>query len=811
MTRFTLTLSTIFLGIAAGIAAPLTPAQALGRAAASTSPTAKTATTSRFTATDLIYTGTFSDRDASPTFYIFSRPGEGFLIAGGDDVAAPVLGYSTTGTFSTTDMPENLRWWLSEYSAAIAAASKASTETTSFPLNAQRPERAPIAPIVKTKWNQNEPYNLLCPTMDNKLTYTGCVATAMAQVMKAHNWPAVGTGEHSYNWGVRTLSMNFAQTPFDWNNMLDSYSSSAYEVQKQAVATLMSACGISVDMNYGLTGSGAYSKDVAPALRKYFKYSVKTTYIPRDYFTLYAWEDYIYGSLKNGAPVYYSGQNTQVGHAFVCDGYDADGYFHFNWGWGGVSDGYFLLMGLDPRSQGIGGSTAGYNLIQGCILNAIPAQPDELGMIVMASIGVGYTISETNTLDVAGRFTNFGAGRRQLQMGVACVNAAGDTTILKANVRSLNGGGTIKNFSVPLPEQKFADGTYTIFPVVNVAVESGTPLWQPVNYSSDDPNVAYLTAENGNYTINMPDLELVTATDVQTPTPFYKGQPFVVSFTLTNPNPTESYDIIYVGLIEGNDLYDYSAPLAVSLRPGESKTVNYQGTFANAALSTYQLAVMTQKGNESLYLINENTPSVTLQNPPSVTAFEVTDFSIQNADAVNCSDMNFNVGVKCTKGYMYWPLTVYIYRTDGRQLFGYQSTDYYLLEANNSKTQVVNLSIPTLVPETDYIALLYNPGGATPGNLKQFTFKVKTNSVSSAEAAIGLNLFPTLIETTATLTSENPVKNVEVYSLDGRRQHVAVDGDPGTMTVNAAELPSGVYLMKVATSGGTATLKFVKK
>lgn len=810
MTRFSLTLLTIGLGVAASIAAPLTPSQALSRAADATTPTAKTAATARFTTTDLIYTGTLSANDPSPAYYIFSRPGEGFLIVGGDDVADPVLGYSTTGTFSVVNMPDNLRWWLSEYSAAIAASRNANGSKT-FPLNAQRPERAPIAPIVKTKWNQDEPYNLLCPTQDDKLTYTGCVATAMAQVMKVHNWPDVGTGEHSYDWGLRTLSMNFAQTPFDWNNMLDTYTSKATDVQNNAVATLMSACGISVNMNYGLSGSGAYSKDVAPALRKYFKYSVKTTYIPRDYFTLTVWEDYIYGSLKNGAPVYYSGQNTQVGHAFVCDGYDADGYFHFNWGWGGVSDGYFRLMGLDPRSQGIGGSTAGYNLVQGCILNAVPAQPDDLGMIIMASLGVSYTVSETNTLDVAGRFTNFGAGRRTIQLGVACVNAAGDTTIFQANKRSLSGGGTVKNYSVPLPEQKLADGTYTILPVVNVLAEGETPLWQPINYNCDDPNVGYLTAENGIYTINMPELELPRATDLQTPTPFYKEQPFVVSFTLNNPNATPSYDMIYVGLIKGNDLYDYSAPLAVALEPGQTQTVNYQGTFANATTDSYQLAIMTLKGN-SLYLLNDTQqPTVTLQPAPATTAFEVTDFSIQNPDAVNSSNMNFDVGVKCTRGYMYWPLTIYIYSTNGRQMFGYQSTDYYLLEANKAKTQIVNLSIPTLVPETDYIALLYNPGGATPGNLRQLTFKVKTNSVSSVEATSGLNLYPTLIETDATLTSENPIKSVDVYSLDGRRQAVTADGDTQSMTINAAELPSGMYLMKVATTKGMATLKFVKK
>lgn len=807
MTKLSLTLSALILGATVSIAAPLTPSQALNRATAS-SPTAKTIAASRFTATDLIYTGTFSAKDSSPAYYIFSRPDEGFLITGGDDVAAPVLGYSATGSFSVVDMPENLRWWLDEYSSAIAAASKASGSTKSLPLNAPRPTRAPILPIVKTQWNQGAPYNLLCPESEGRNTYTGCVATAMAQVMKAHNWPVTGTGSHSYNWGVNTLSMNFAETTFDWDNMLDIYTSSASYVQNQAVATLMRACGISVNMNYGLSGSGAYSQDVAPALRNYFKYSVKTTYIPRNYFTLYAWEDYIYGSLKAGAPVYYSGQNTQVGHAFVCDGYDADGYFHFNWGWGGVSDGYFLLMGLDPRSQGIGGSTAGYNLNQGCILNAVPTGENDKAMVIMASVNVGYTLGDAGKLDVSGTFSNFGAGRRSIQLGVAMVNAQGDTTILAAPKRNITGGGSIRNFSVTLPENNLSDGTYTIFPVVNVLAESETPLWQAINYNCDDPNVGYLTAQNGNYTIQIPDQQLVSATNVETPTPFYKSQPFLVSFSLTNPNLTESYNIIYVGLVNGNSLYDYSAPLAVVLQPGETKTVNYQGTFSRGDLGSYQLAIMAAKGDK-LYLINENPTTVTLQSAPTTSTFDVTDFSIQNPNSVNCSDMNFNVGIKCTAGYIYWPLYVYIYSTDGRKLYGYQATDSYLISSGQLKTQVVNLSIPSLIPESEYAALLFNPQNSS--TLQHFTFKVKTNAVSTVETACGMNLYPTLVETTTTLTSETPVTAVEIYSLDGHRQAVTTDGTPEALTLNTADLPAGIYILRAATSKGSSTFKFVKK
>ena len=303
-----------------------------------------------------------------PAAYVFDTR-SGYMVVSADDVAAPLLGYADEGSFDAANIPDNLRYWLESYASEIAWARDNGVEPARS--RASRADRAPIAPLVKTQWNQGSPYNNYCPIYNGSRSVTGCVATAMAQVMKYYNYPAKGTGSHSYT--TKTLkisqSMDFSSTSFRWTSMADSYGSFSSTSQKNAVATLMHACGVSVDMDYTPNESGAPSMNVASALANYFGYDKGVRYLMRDYYGMAEWEELVYNQLVEFGPVQYSGSNTSAGHSFVCDGYSADGYFHFNWGWGGMSDGYFLLTALDPTSQGIGGSTAGYNSGQDIIAN----------------------------------------------------------------------------------------------------------------------------------------------------------------------------------------------------------------------------------------------------------------------------------------------------------------------------------------------------------------------------------------------------------------------------------------------------------
>lgn len=332
------------------------------------------------------YSTSVGGKTVEEPFYIFNATnGRGFVLVSAEDRTTPILGYSTNGNIDLDNIPDNLRYWLQSYADEIAWVRenniqtilpiKAKTRATSHATNT-------IDPLIKTHWNQTEPYNNLCPEyVTGYRSVTGCVATAMAQVMKYHQWPTAATKPiPAYEWRSKWLPAKDTPLPaviFNWANMENSYTSSATEEQKTAVATLMQYCGYSVKMNYG-PSSGAQSSDIDDALKEYFDYNATTTYVSRSFYTYDKWVDMIYYELEHKRPVLYSGQSSGGGHAFICDGYEEKNgtdYFHINWGWGGMSDNYFVLSALDPDEQGVGGSTStdGYRFGQGAIIGIQPS------------------------------------------------------------------------------------------------------------------------------------------------------------------------------------------------------------------------------------------------------------------------------------------------------------------------------------------------------------------------------------------------------------------------------------------------------
>ncbi len=332
------------------------------------------------------------------TLYVFTpTQGTGFLIVAADDAVTPVIGYSDTDVFEAEDIPSNVQWWLDRASAQIAAAAAAGS-TDYRPLMST--DRAAIAPLCQTTWNQGAPYYNKCPKSGTRYCYTGCVATAMAQVMKVHEWPLTGTGSHSYTWNNKTLSFDYANTTFDWTNMLNGYptSTTGTSAQREAIATLMYACGVAADMSYGTSGSGAYGSTAAAGMINYLKYDAGMSLEMRDWYTDAEWEELVYSELEAGRPLYYDGNDGSAGHAFVCDGYSNNSYFHFNWGWEGSYNGYFLLSNLYPEGQGIGGGSgeAGYNYDNAIMYHCRPAVEGQTGAKVYALSTGGY-LAPTST------------------------------------------------------------------------------------------------------------------------------------------------------------------------------------------------------------------------------------------------------------------------------------------------------------------------------------------------------------------------------------------------------------------------------
>ena len=338
---------------------------------------------------------TFSDV-ASQTeftkFYILNT-GDGFVIVSADDIAVPILGYSDAGNFDPQNIPVNMYEWLQGYendiNRAISDGVSASAETAANWTKLSRgqglsPKRSrSVEALVSTKWNQSAPFNNLCPydSSHGERTVTGCVATAMAQIMKYWNYPTQGNGTQTYThetYGQQTA--NFGSTTYDWNNMLNTYSNSATQAQKNAVATLMYHCGVAVMMDYGVSstgGSGAVtvgsSNGTAEyALKTYFLYKNTLNGCRRSDYTDQAWKNMLKTDLDASRPVIYTGRGEGGGHCFICDGYNNNDQFHFNWGWGGYCDGFYAINSLEPGTGGIGSGNGTYNESQSAIFGIEP-------------------------------------------------------------------------------------------------------------------------------------------------------------------------------------------------------------------------------------------------------------------------------------------------------------------------------------------------------------------------------------------------------------------------------------------------------
>lgn len=304
---------------------------------------------------------------AQSSAYYAVNTGHGFVIVSSDTRMPEVLGYSEGSDFCVDSLPPAFRYWLQCYDDE-----KVALDTTcTMPLRAQVFPDAQT-PLLTCTWNQSSPFNDMAPKYDaTRHAAAGCVATAMAQIMYAYKYPTRGIGSYSYLWTSKrdpslsaTLSADFDATTYLWNIMQDSYSGTASANSRSAVATLLYHCGVSVDMGYDCNSgheSGAVTSKVPKSLATYFGYDPNYQFIRKDIYPIDSLNLLIRAELKQQRPILVSGSNDQGGHAFVCDGYNREGYFHINWGWGGKSDGYFLLSALNPGQQGIGGTTKGYN------------------------------------------------------------------------------------------------------------------------------------------------------------------------------------------------------------------------------------------------------------------------------------------------------------------------------------------------------------------------------------------------------------------------------------------------------------------
>lgn len=329
---------------------------------------------------DIRVTSEFTEREGTlPLYYILNINDKGFIIVAADDAVYPVLGYSFETSYSPSDRPSpEFSWWMDVYRTQIIR-SRANHNKASEPATAawerysmedfipEQPNRSvlDVEPLTTDTWYQDFPYNSMCPA-DTSCSGTfnghvpvGCVATAMAQIMRYWQYPVNGNGSHCYNsifYGQ--LCANFGATTYQWEEM-----SSNPTDQNNAAAQLSYQCGVSVDMIYFPTGSSATTSDAVYAYSHYFKYDSSVYYQNRQ--AEPGWSATLRDELEHGRPIQYRGQGPDGGHSWVMDGYQGTDYFHMNWGWGGMCNGYFYLNSLTP-------DTMNFSVNQGAVLHILP-------------------------------------------------------------------------------------------------------------------------------------------------------------------------------------------------------------------------------------------------------------------------------------------------------------------------------------------------------------------------------------------------------------------------------------------------------
>lgn len=483
---------------------------------------------------------------ATEPYYVFNVEGEGgFVLVSGDDRTIPILGYADSGTFDEENIPENMQGWLEEYERQISFLQENDIDAGSSVL-ARVPSsvQTAVSPLLSSTWGQGAPYNNSCPVYEVWRCVTGCVATAMAQVMYYYGYPSATTAVIP---GYTTNNDLAIEVPaidisaIDWDNMLPGYNNvESTDIQKKAVADLMAMCGSAVKMMYAPNASGAYSYSVPEALVKYFGYNKGLRHLYRSAFHKEEWEGMLYDEINGGHPVLYYGQSTGGGHAFVIDGYDENGYFHVNWGWYGRNDGYFLLSILNPYdTSGIGSSSSadGYSLNQYMIVDVRPdtgGTPDRVLSIYDISAGqttFTRTSAEEDFCDIPISYyiqNNGTTGRFDLGLGIFDQAGIMQAEAYVAGLEFTEAGDAIRFTRNASFGKGLADGTYR---VKALSREYQSTEWF-VDYGS---NTCYLTATvSGNtLTFGNPVTELTGTISLPNPAEIGKTATGIAEITNT--------------------------------------------------------------------------------------------------------------------------------------------------------------------------------------------------------------------------------------------------------------------------------------
>lgn len=430
--------------------------------------------------------------DGISALYVFNRNDGGYVVVSADDATTrQILGWSDSGCYDPEDKSSPLMNVLETYSAGIGHMRSASEREKSLVLRSPAAGKASgsmpssVEPLLgEIEWGQGEPYNRMTPTYNSPYSeepvhyVTGCVATAIAQVMMYHRWPQQGRGSNSYVFEGRTLSADFSKSVYRWDLMLPDYKGGYSNEQADAVALLMRDLGIALCMGYNESGSSASLEGYE--LAEFFDYDRNLKCADGDCCTVEEWEGVLRSELADGRPVLISGGSQAGGHEFVCDGYDSDGFFHYNFGWDGSNNGWFASTAT--------GFDASPSMLYGVQKNCGGTGALSLHLEDDFKWADGNTLTGIMNLQCVGLRWDESC---PMELGLALENKAdGKVTYYPKYYAN---SGNFATWSQIVFDEVPEDGSYLVYPVGRIAGQE----WQTFFHNSLRQLVVDLTVENG--------------------------------------------------------------------------------------------------------------------------------------------------------------------------------------------------------------------------------------------------------------------------------------------------------------------------
>ena len=775
-------------------------------------------------------------------YYVFNKSNNnGYVIVSGDDRAKTILGYTDEGSFDFSTLQANVKDWLTFYENEIKSLPDSVVQTVSLDSIATISKvKSSVSSVFSTtvspllgsiKWDQGMPYNIFCPIIDstiNSRAVTGCVATGMAQVMRYHKWPLQGTGSNSYTTTTLKipLSLDFSKTTFDWDNMTETYGSSSTPAQDSAVAKLIYNCGVAVSMDYGTSSSASY-RNMALALKNNFGYDSNLQLYSRNFYTRAEWITLLATELNAARPVLYSGQADSGGHLFVCDGYDSNGLFHFNWGWSGSSNGYFQISALDPDNQGIGSSTGGYNTSQTIVVGMqkpnLATTPVYLLYSYLPITCASTSVTRTASFVTTGNgIYNQGVNVFSGSLGLALYDSNGLVSVIKSySVSSLIVGYGWSTYSITssIPTG-IANGTYKLYFVYKASTDAN---WQIVRGKVGTANYLNIVVGTSTVTINAPaassaalNLNSLTVTGN-----LYQNKTgrFTVSVTNTG-NEYNSKLGINLKSTTNSSVYQLITPETVNIAAGETRSLDFTGTITvapgeysvtavydptNSLTSTTAFSQLGTAFTQNVLTAPTATPLLTLSNL----------VSFPNSATVDKSNAVLSATIKNTSGFFDSKVIAFIFAASGGGSLDYIGYQPVIFDTNEEKT--ITFSGPIdLTPGQYKLAVYYLNATSTwtritPTDYSMLNFTLVDNQTGiNTLNASHFEIYPNPARDILQLSTDVLIHHIVITDLLGKQLKIMTPTKTDLLSIPVGDLKSGTYLIKVETNNEIKTMKFFK-